>query len=162
MRAYETLTRRSYNNLTVAIFAAAGARAHRGVPGQGGGQHRRAGRPGLRRLEDGADLVRVVAAAGRVAWVMLEPRTGRTHHLRAHCAALGTPILGDGKYGGKRAFVSGDGVGRGLHLYARDVRAPHPAGGNIEITAPLPPHMRRTWQFFGLDEEDGPDPWGLS
>ena len=104
---------------------------------------------------------RVVAAAGRVAWVMLEPRTGRTHQLRAHCAALGTPILGDGKYGGKRAFVRGDGVGRGLHLHARAVRAPHPAGGSIEVTAPLPPHMRQTWRFFGLDEEDDPDPWGL-
>ena len=45
----------------------------------------------------------------KVAWLELEPRTGRTHQLRAHCALLGTPILGDGKYGAKEAFLTGPG-----------------------------------------------------
>src|SRR5262249_30213896 len=39
--------------------------------------------------------------ADRAAWLALLPLTGRTHQLRVHCAdALGTPVLGDIKYGG--------------------------------------------------------------
>ncbi len=34
-----------------------------------------------------------------LAWLALMPLTGRTHQLRAHCAAIGVPIAGDGKYG---------------------------------------------------------------
>ena len=53
---------------------------------------------------------RVVERAGRrAAWLALEPLTGRTHQLRAHCALIGTPILGDGKYGGAAAFLEGAG-----------------------------------------------------
>src|SRR5690606_2063629 len=35
-------------------------------------------------------------AAMTAAWLKLLPHTGRTHQLRVHCAAIGTPILGDG------------------------------------------------------------------
>ena len=96
---------------------------------------------------------RVVERAGRrAAWLALEPLTGRTHQLRAHCALLGTPILGDGKYGGVAAFLEGAGIGERLHLHARTVRFPHPAGGEVTVTAPLPPHMRATWRFFGFSQ----------
>src|SRR6185437_2497954 len=37
-------------------------------------------------------------AGSRASWLALLPVTGRTHQLRAHCAAIGTLILGDGKY----------------------------------------------------------------
>ncbi len=78
--------------------------------------------------------------------------TGRTHQLRAHCAHLGTPILGDGKYGAKAAFLAGRGVSRKLHLHARSLSIPHPRAGRIEVTAPLPAHMAETFALFGFDE----------
>ncbi|MDJ0944335.1 MAG: RluA family pseudouridine synthase [Kiloniellales bacterium] len=97
---------------------------------------------------------RVVDAAGRTAaWLALMPLTGRTHQLRAHCAALGTPILGDGKYGGRKAFAAGGDLPKRLHLHARAISLPHPSGrGRLEVAAPLPPHMAETWALLGFDE----------
>ncbi|MBK8209929.1 MAG: RluA family pseudouridine synthase [Rhodospirillales bacterium] len=101
---------------------------------------------------------RVVERAGRrAAWLALHPLTGRTHQLRAHCAVLGTPILGDGKYGGAAAFLEGEGIGERLHLHARTLRFPHPGGGELQVTAPLPKHLRATFHFFGFSERLGRD-----
>jgi 23S rRNA pseudouridine955/2504/2580 synthase len=97
-------------------------------------------------------------AGGRVSWVALLPVTGRTHQLRAHCAALGTPILGDGKYGGAAAQLPGGAAAHRLHLHARSLELPHPDGGTLRVIAPLPPHMRRLWEFFGF-AADCPDPF---
>lgn len=94
----------------------------------------------------------------QVAWIALMPVTGRTHQLRAHCAAIGTPILGDGKYGGSAAFLPGDEVAAQLHLHARQIEVTRPDGGRICVVAPLPPHMRQTWRFFGFDPDDNGDP----
>jgi 23S rRNA pseudouridine955/2504/2580 synthase len=98
------------------------------------------------------DYTVIERAGRRAAWLALQPRTGRTHQLRAHCAFLGTPILGDGKYGGATAFLEGEGLGDRLHLHARTIRFPHPAGGEVVVSAPLPAHMRGTWQFFGFSQ----------
>jgi 23S rRNA pseudouridine955/2504/2580 synthase len=81
---------------------------------------------------------------------VLEPLTGRTHQLRVHCAAIGTPILGDAKYGGRDAFPA-NGVANKLHLHARSIRLPRPGSRWLEVSAPLPPHMRDTWRFLGFD-----------
>lgn len=104
----------------------------------------------------------VIEKAGKkAAWLALMPVTGRTHQLRAHCVALGTPILGDGKYAGAAAFLSKENLPRQLHLHARRLRLPHPAGrGWIDVTAPLPEHMRRTWTFFGFAPKPDRDPFG--
>jgi 23S rRNA pseudouridine955/2504/2580 synthase len=100
---------------------------------------------------------RTVEHAGRKAsWLALRPETGRTHQLRAHCAALGTPILGDGKYGGAGAFLPGKEVARQLHLHARALELPHPAGKTLRVSAPLPPHMAATWKFLGFTVSAGP------
>src|SRR5208283_2514692 len=110
--------------------------------------------------------------APRLAWLSMKPLTGRTHQLGAHAEAIGCPIVGDPKYGHRpedevrrrdplRAIP--EGVERKLHLLARRLILPHPKGGIIDVTAPLPPHMRATWDFFGFDEkqydpiEDAPE-----
>ena len=103
---------------------------------------------------------RTVSHAGdKIAWLALQPVTGRTHQLRAHCVALGTPILGDGKYGGASAHPSGVPQPRKLHLHARALALPHPQGGTLTVTAPLPPHMKETWAFFGFEEAEEPEPF---
>lgn len=108
------------------------------------------------RGQDARTLYRVVESTGRsAAWLALEPRTGRTHQLRIHCAYLTTPIQGDGKYGGQEAYLTGDGLSRKMHLHARHIKIPAPDGvGFIEATAPLPDHMRKSWDFFGFDEQN--------
>lgn len=98
----------------------------------------------------------VMDAAGmKCSWLALMPLTGRTHQLRAHCAHMGTPIVGDGKYGATDAYLTGT-VSRKLHLHARRLIVPHPnrARGVIDVTAPLPDHMRETWKTFGFDADD--------
>jgi len=104
--------------------------------------------------EDGKSAVtyyRVMDQVGdRAGWLALLPVTGRTHQLRAHCAALGTPIIGDGKYGGSAAHLAGVVAGSGLHLHARSLQIPSPEGGTLRVTAPLPPHMRETWDLLGF------------
>jgi 23S rRNA pseudouridine955/2504/2580 synthase len=105
---------------------------------------------------------RVLEHAGqRVALLALWPLTGRTHQLRAHCVALGTPILGDGKYGGQAAFVGGDALAPLLHLHARAIAIAAPAGGTLRVAAPLPPHMQAACNVFGFAArpDPGPGPW---
>lgn len=89
-------------------------------------------------------------AANRVTWLALEPLTGRTHQLRVHMAALGTPILGDGKYGGSGAFLRMEGIAQQLHLHARRIRIPHPERGALDVKAPPPPHFVAALEALGL------------
>jgi len=89
-----------------------------------------------------------------VTWLTLMPLTGRTHQLRAHCAALGTPIMGDGKYGGRAAFA--EGLVKRLMLHAREIAVPHPDDGTtLRVTAPLPVHMADAWRTLGFDPRKG-------
>jgi 23S rRNA pseudouridine955/2504/2580 synthase len=89
-------------------------------------------------------------AGNRTAWVELQPLTGRTHQLRAHMAAIGHPIVGDAKYGGPDAFLTG-GISRKLHLHARRIRIDAPGGGAIDVTAELPPHMAESLATLGFE-----------
>jgi 23S rRNA pseudouridine955/2504/2580 synthase len=101
----------------------------------------------------------VTHAGSKIAWLALEPLTGRTHQLRAHLAAIGTPILGDGKYGAALAHPAGVPNARLLHLHARAIDFPHPGGRRLAVTAPLPPHMRDTFAFFGFSGGEERDPF---
>jgi 23S rRNA pseudouridine955/2504/2580 synthase len=108
-------------------------------------------RPDAEQGKRAVSLYRVVESAGeRASWLALMPVTGRTHQLRAHCAAIGTPILGDFKYGRALALLAGLPAARQLHLHARALALPHPMGGTLRVAAPLPPHMRESWDFFGF------------
>lgn len=93
---------------------------------------------------------RVIEALGdRVAWLELTPQTGRTHQLRVHCAeGLGTPILGDGKYGGKDAFLLGR---TSLHLHARRLEIPLPDAKTMSFEAPLPQDIQESFQQMGFE-----------
>lgn len=98
---------------------------------------------------------RVIDRAGnRAAWVELQPHTGRTHQLRVHMAAIGHPIVGDGKYGLAEAFLSGS-ISRKMHLHSRRIRIDHPDGGKLDVTADLPTHFAETLVQLGFDLERG-------
>ena len=105
--------------------------------------------------KDAVTLYHVVATyRDRAAWLALMPLTGRTHQLRAHCNAMGAPILGDGKYGGAQAFMKG--LPRQLMLHARELSLPHPEDGTtLRVTAPLPAHMVEAWGKLGFDPGRG-------
>lgn len=108
------------------------------------------------------DYALLDAAGGRASWLALVPATGRTHQLRVHCAAMGTPILGDGKYGGPTAFLEGSGISRKLHLHAREIVLPAKAsrgGKGLRIVAPLPEHMAKTFRALGFATESADDPF---
>jgi len=123
----------------------AGARGERSVPA----------------ARDDADAQRAVTdystvdnAGQKLAWLELSPVTGRTHQLRVHCVALGTPIVGDLKYhepdqNGARSAVI-EGLSNKLHLHARALDLPHPAGGRLVVEADLPAHMRQTFKTLGF------------
>ena len=93
----------------------------------------------------------VETAAQRLAWLSLKPVTGRTHQLRAHMAHIGNPIVGDPKYFTKENWELPGGLQNKLHLLARRIAVPHPRGGAIDVSAPLPPHMVQSWNLLGFD-----------
>ena len=87
---------------------------------------------------------RLLGTGGGCAWLELRPRTGRTHQLRVHCAALGSPVVGDPVYGERSEQT--------LQLYARSVKLPlYPARAPLEVTAPVPPHMLPALEQLGYD-----------
>jgi 23S rRNA pseudouridine955/2504/2580 synthase len=93
----------------------------------------------------------VETAARQLAWLSLKPVTGRTHQLRAHCAHIRHPIVGDPKYFSRENWELPGGIQNRLHLLARRLVIPHPRGGTIDVTAPLPPHMLQSWNLLGFD-----------
>jgi len=121
------------------------------------GDRMRVAQHGERGADHAVSYYRVVEqAAQSLAWLEMEPYTGRTHQLRVHAAYIGCPIIGDPKY--FEADTNWDfpgGMQNRLHLHARRIRIPHPDQGVIDVTAPLPPHMRQSWNLLGFDEASG-------
>ena len=108
--------------------------------------------------EKGADhavsYYRVIEqAAQTLSWLEMEPYTGRTHQLRVHAAHIGCPIIGDPKYfEADHNWDFPGGIQNRLHLHARRIVIPHPDSGVIDVTAPMPPHMRQSWNLLGFDD----------
>jgi 23S rRNA pseudouridine955/2504/2580 synthase len=142
-------------------------------PGRASLERMRVARHGDPDAQHSLTLYAVVdKVAPRLAWLSMRPVTGRTHQLRAHCEAIGHPIIGDPKYNRRPANDPArsdplravpPGLEPKLHLLARRLVLPHPRGGIIDVTAPLPEHMRHSFAMFGFDEserdpiEDAPD-----
>lgn len=95
-------------------------------------------------------------AANRASWLSLKPVTGRTHQLRAHLEHIGHPIMGDPKYGTQQESLSSE-IPDKLMLFARRITLPHPKGGTLDVTAPLPEHFKQAFDVFGFDAK-GKDP----
>ena len=95
----------------------------------------------------------VETSAQKLAWVSLKPVTGRTHQLRAHMAHIDHAIVGDPKYFNKENWQLPGGLQNRLHLLARRIVIPHPRGGVIDASAPLPPHMLQSWNLLGLEHD---------
>jgi 23S rRNA pseudouridine955/2504/2580 synthase len=91
-------------------------------------------------------------AAQNLSWLELKPVTGRTHQLRVHTAHIGHPIIGDPKYFNVENWEIPGGIQKRLHLHARRIVIPHPDGGMLDVTAPLPQHMEQTFNLLGFDE----------
>jgi tRNA pseudouridine32 synthase/23S rRNA pseudouridine746 synthase len=92
---------------------------------------------------------KAIGRTDQLAWLALEPLTGRTHQLRVHCAAMGWPIVGDSIYG--TAPRTG---GPPLQLHAREVVVPlYKNREAIRVVAPVPPHMQERLHECGWVEE---------
>ncbi|MEI9929888.1 MAG: RluA family pseudouridine synthase [Rhizomicrobium sp.] len=99
----------------------------------------------------------VIDRAGEdFAWVAAKPVTGRTHQIRVHLASLGTPIVGDFKYGAQAARGKGA-IADKLHLHARSIDIARPDGGRLQVTAPLSEHMMKSWELLGFNADDTRD-----
>jgi 23S rRNA pseudouridine955/2504/2580 synthase len=118
------------------------------------GDRVRKAQPGEQDVAQGAVThYSVIDRAGtKLAWMSLKPVTGRQHQLRAHMAIIGTPIVADGKYGGDKE-LGVEGIEMKLHLHAHRLIVPRAKGESLDITAPMPAHMRATWELLGLDPD---------
>jgi len=87
----------------------------------------------------------LLAANGERSLLLVHPESGRTHQIRVHLAAVGVPVANDRVYG------KGDGHGRQL-LHAWQIVVPHPAGGTLTVTAPLPPDFVEAVRSIGAEQ----------
>jgi 23S rRNA pseudouridine955/2504/2580 synthase len=118
------------------------------------GDRMRVGVHGDKGADHAVSYFRVIEKSGQqLAWLEMEPHTGRTHQLRVHAKQIGCPIIGDSKYfEAAWNWEFPGGMQNRLHLLARRIIIPHPDGGLLDITAPLPPHMVQSWNLLGYDE----------
>ncbi len=110
----------------------------------------------------------VEVAGGEAAFVAFWPRTGRTHQIRVHAEYMGCPILGDNKYARRDIEheheiidLEGLNLSRRLHLHAKRVVLPHPTQKNrvLDISAPLPADLIKSWKRLGFDPSFKEDPF---
>lgn len=130
------------------------------VKDQSGDEDRmRVARHGEPNSDHAVSNYRIIEQAGQgLTWLEMEPFTGRTHQLRVHAAHIGCPIIGDAKYfEADQNWTMPGGIQNRLHLLARRIVIPHPDGGTIDVSAPLPPHMVQSWNLIGFDQSQEDD-----
>jgi tRNA pseudouridine32 synthase/23S rRNA pseudouridine746 synthase len=116
-------------------------------------KHDPAGRPALTTWKVMGQTQADASNSPRLAWLALEPVTGRTHQLRVHCAAMGWPIVGDSIYGAAPRMQT-----PGLHLHAREIVVPlYNNRAPIRVSAPVPPHMQQLLRACGWRGEALPE-----
>jgi 23S rRNA pseudouridine955/2504/2580 synthase len=119
------------------------------------GDRMRIARHGERGADHSQTNYRVIEQSGQnLSWLELQPISGRTHQLRVHTAHIGFPIIGDSKYFNIENWDLPGGIQNRLHLHARNIQIPHPSGGILNITAPLPQHMVQTFNLLGFEQEN--------
>ncbi len=108
----------------------------------------------------------------QAAFAAFWPRTGRTHQIRVHAQLMGCPIIGDGKYKRERpeqefehipaeADLGRLDLAKRMHLHARRIILPHPLKkGRIDISAPLPPELVKSWKALGFNANNKDNPFG--
>lgn len=123
------------------------------------GDRMRIAKHGERGADHAISHYRIIEQAGQeLAWLEMQPYTGRTHQLRVHAVELGCPIIGDPKYfEADQNWDFPGGVQNRLHLHARRIVIPHPDRGVIDVTASMPPHMVQSWNLLGFDEASAAD-----
>jgi tRNA pseudouridine32 synthase / 23S rRNA pseudouridine746 synthase len=116
-------------------------------------KHDPAGRPALTTWKVMGQTQAAASNSPRLAWLALEPVTGRTHQLRVHCAAMGWPIVGDSIYGAAPRIQT-----PGLHLHAREIVVPlYNNRAPIRVSAPVPPRMQQLLRACGWRGEALPE-----
>ena len=120
-----------------------------------------------------ADFVVLESAMNSASLVAFWPRTGRTHQLRVHAELIGCPIVGDKKYSRlpeqeewhearrkAEADLKGMDLANRLHLHARRIILPHPTQNRtLDITAPIPPELKKSWKALGFSPNLKQDPF---
>lgn len=113
----------------------------------------------LKGMEPGSDMERMqvrseegltalthyrrIARSGKLHLLEVEPETGRTHQIRAHLDAIGVPILGDDKYGGREAKMLFGKKIQKLFLHAWKIEFTHPVTEvRMQFEAELPKYFR--------------------
>jgi 23S rRNA pseudouridine1911/1915/1917 synthase len=84
---------------------------------------------------------KVLEQTGGETLYEFEPVTGRAHQIRACAAALGTPLLGDVKYGARQPLPD-----RSVALHAREIELEHPTRRE-RVRFLSPPPVSEAWAF---------------
>lgn len=119
------------------------------------------------------DFIMLENALTSAAFMAFWPRTGRTHQIRVHAELMGCPIVGDNKYARlpeqeewhearrkAEADLKALNLADRLHLHARRIILPHPGrSGTLDITAPLPPELVKSWKALGFSANLKQDPF---